>query len=104
MSFTVVENGAEAIDALKKEVYNFVLMDLQMPIMDGYKATKLIRSGELGQAVGKIPIIAVTADAMQETRQRVMDLGMNDYMTKPVKKETLLNKIKRCCDIELSVA
>ena len=41
---------------------------------------------------------------MQETRQRVMDLGMNDYMTKPVKKETLLNKIKRCCDIELSVA
>ena len=86
VSFTVVENGAEAIDALKKEVYNVVLMDLQMPIMDGYEATKLIRSGELGQAIGKIPIIAVTADAMQETRQRVMDLGMNDYMTKPVKK------------------
>ncbi len=104
VSFTVVENGAEAIDALKKEVYNVVLMDLQMPIMDGYEATKLIRSGELGQVIGKIPIIAVTADAMQETRQRVMALGMNDYMTKPVKKEALLNKIKRCCDIELSVA
>ena len=47
----------------------------------------------MGATIGSIPIIAETADAMQETRQRVLDLGMNDYLTKPVNKETLLNKM-----------
>jgi len=94
LSFAVVTNGQEAIEALKKDVYDVVLMDLQMPIMDGYEATKIIRSGELGSAIGKIPIIAVTADAMQETRQRVLDLGMNDYMTKPVNKDLLFQKVE----------
>ena len=64
-----------------------------MPVMDGYEATKIIRSGNLGSDIEKIPIIAVTADAMQETKQRVLDLGMNDYMTKPVNKEVLMKKI-----------
>jgi CheY-like chemotaxis protein len=105
VSFSVVENGSEAIEALKKDVYDLILMDLQMPVMDGYEATKLIRSGELGKAIGQIPIIAVTADAMEETRQRVLDIGMNDYMTKPVKRDLLLEKIKCCCDdAKLSVA
>ncbi|MCB0382002.1 MAG: response regulator, partial [Psychroserpens sp.] len=58
--------------------------------------TEIIRSGELGDVIGKIPIIAVTADAMQETRQRVLDLGMNDYMTKPVKKDILFKKMQDC--------
>jgi len=93
VTFAVVNNGQEALDALKKDIYNVVLMDLQMPIMDGYEATRVIRSGELGQAISNIPIIAVTADAMQETRKRVLDLGMNDYMTKPVNKDLLLNKM-----------
>lgn len=105
VSFSVVENGHEAIDALKKDVYDLILMDLQMPVMDGYEATKLIRSGELGKAIGQIPIIAVTADAMDETRQRVLDIGMNDYMTKPVKRDLLLHKINCCCKtVKLSVA
>ncbi|MGE5943337.1 MAG: 7TM diverse intracellular signaling domain-containing protein [Flavobacteriales bacterium] len=93
VSFTVVNNGREALDALKKDVYNLILMDLQMPVMDGYEATKIIRSGELGERIKIIPIIAITADAMQETRQKVIDLGMNDYMTKPVNKDLLLDKI-----------
>lgn len=96
VSFAVVNNGQEALDALKKDMYDIVLMDLQMPIMDGYEATKIIRAGELSEAVVDIPIIAVTADAMQETRQRVLDLGMNDYMTKPVNKELLFEKMYRC--------
>jgi signal transduction histidine kinase/CheY-like chemotaxis protein len=104
-SFSVVENGYEAIEALKEDVYDLILMDLQMPIMDGYEATKLIRSGELGKTIGVIPIIAVTADAMEETRQRVLEIGMNDYMTKPVNRDLLLQKIKGCCDKrKLSVA
>lgn len=98
VTFSVVNNGQEAIDTLKKDVYDLVLMDLQMPIMDGYEATSLIRSGTLGKSIGKIPIIAVTADAMDETRQRVLELGMNDYMTKPVKKDLLYQKIKECCE------
>ncbi|WP_189702552.1 hybrid sensor histidine kinase/response regulator [Subsaximicrobium wynnwilliamsii] len=96
ISFAVVNNGQEAIDALQKEVYDLVLMDLQMPVMDGYEATEVIRSGKLGKAIGSIPIIAVTADAMQETRKKVLDTGMNDYMTKPVSKELLLQKIGKC--------
>jgi signal transduction histidine kinase/CheY-like chemotaxis protein len=96
VSFAVVNNGTEAIDALKKDIYNIVLMDLQMPVMDGYEATRIIRSGELGNVISKIPIIAVTADAMQETHQKVLDIGMNDYMTKPVNRDLLLEKMKRC--------
>jgi two-component system, sensor histidine kinase LadS len=98
-TFAMVENGQEALDALQKENYNLILMDLQMPVMDGYEATKIIRSGELGEQISAIPIIAITADAMQETRQRVLDLGMNDYMTKPVNKDLLLDKIKACLSL-----
>lgn len=104
VSFAVVNNGTEALDALKKDVYDMVLMDLQMPVMDGYEATKIIRSGELGKTIMEIPIIAVTADAMQETRQRVLDLGMNDYMTKPVNKELLFEKMYQCSDNFLKIA
>ena len=101
-SIVIVENGLKAIEALKEGVYDVVLMDLQMPIMDGYEATKIIRSGDLVGATN-IPIIAVTADAMQETRQRVLDFGMNDYMTKPVNKELLYKKITQHYDNSLSV-
>lgn len=98
MSFSVVENGKEAIDTLKKEVYDLILMDLQMPVMDGYEATQIIRSGKLQGVAVSIPIIAVTADAMEETRQRVLNIGMNDYMTKPVKRDLLFDKIKTYID------
>ncbi|WP_146743190.1 hybrid sensor histidine kinase/response regulator, partial [Aequorivita lipolytica] len=96
VSFAIANNGTEAIEALKKDVYNIVLMDLQMPVMDGYEATRIIRSGELGKVIGNIPIIAVTADAMQETRQKVLDIGMNDYMTKPINRDILFKKMERC--------
>lgn len=95
VEFTVVNNGAEAIEALKKDYYSLVLMDLQMPVMDGYDATKIIRSGNLGNLITKIPIIAITADAMQETHQKVLDIGMNDYMTKPVNRDLLFEKMSR---------
>ena len=93
ISFAIANNGKEALEALKKDIYNLVLMDLQMPIMDGYEATEIIRSGELGYSLKNIPIIAVTADALTETKKRVLELGMNDYMTKPVNKELLFEKI-----------
>ncbi|SRX54861.1 hybrid sensor histidine kinase/response regulator [Aequorivita sp. CIP111184] len=95
VSFAVVNNGAEAIEALKKDIYNIVLMDLQMPVMDGYEATRLIRNGASGKTISTIPIIAVTADAMQETHKKVLDIGMNDYMTKPVNRDLLIEKMKK---------
>lgn len=93
ITFSIANNGQEALDALQKERYHIILMDLQMPVMDGYEAAEIIKSGNLGKTIEAIPIIAVTADAMEETKQRVLNLGMNDYMTKPVDKSALLEKI-----------
>ncbi len=99
MKFDIVGNGSEAIQALGKETYHLVLMDIQMPIMDGYEATKIIRSGKLGERLRKIPIIAITADTTDATRKKVMDLGVNDYMTKPISSGILLEKIDSCSKV-----
>ncbi|MFE3866725.1 response regulator [Flavobacterium sp. LS2P90] len=89
-----VNNGQECLDAFKTNQFDIVLMDLQMPIMDGYKATIAIRNGEAGISNANIPIIAVTADVMETTKQRVKEIGMNQYLSKPIKKETLFQMIK----------
>ena len=90
-----VNNGQEAVDTLKTDDYDIVLMDLQMPIMDGYEATIAIRNGEAGLHNSNIPIIAVTADVMETTKDRVKEIGMNDYLSKPIKKEVLYEAIKK---------
>ncbi len=92
-TFEIAQNGQEAVNLLKESRFDVVLMDLQMPVMDGYEATKIIKSGQLGIKKQHIPIIAVTADAMQETEQKVRAIGMTDYITKPVKKDLLFEKI-----------
>lgn len=89
-----VNNGQEALEAFETNHFDIVLMDLQMPIMDGYEATIAIRNGEAGAHNCNIPIIAVTADVMETTKNRVKEIGMNDYLSKPIKKETLYNAIK----------
>ncbi len=88
-------NGQEAVDALKINEYDIVLMDLQMPIMDGYEATIAIRNGQAGHNNTNIPIIAITADVMESTKLRVKEIGMNDYLSKPIKKETLFDMVKQ---------
>ncbi|RDI50440.1 hybrid sensor histidine kinase/response regulator [Flavobacterium glaciei] len=88
-------NGQEALDAFKTNQFDIVLMDLQMPIMDGYEATVAIRNGEAGPHNSNIPIIAVTADVMETTKDRVKEIGMNDYLSKPIKKETLYEAVKK---------
>jgi signal transduction histidine kinase/CheY-like chemotaxis protein len=90
-----VNNGQEALEAMKINQFDIVLMDLQMPIMDGYEATIAIRRGEAGVQNTNIPIIAVTADVMETTKNRVKEIGMNDYLSKPIKKETLYEIVKR---------
>ena len=83
-SADLVANGAAALEALRKADYDLVLMDCEMPEMDGYEATKRIRDLRGGTRHPRIPIIAVTADAMTGDRDRCLQAGMNDYIAKPV--------------------
>lgn len=87
-------NGAEAVDALQQKNYGLVLMDLQMPVMDGYEATRTIRSsGEVLNS--EVPIVAMTANATKEDRQQCLDAGMDDYVPKPVERKVMMNMLKR---------
>ena len=88
----IVENGRKAIEALDRDHFDLVLMDVQMPEMDGFEATKAIRASEAlnGQHV---PIIAMTAHAMKGDRERCIKVGMDDYVPKPVSANTLLAAI-----------
>lgn len=88
-------NGQEALDKLQAADFDIVLMDLQMPVMDGYEATIAIRKGEAGESNTHIPIIAVTADVMETTKITVREIGMDDYLSKPLKAETLYEAVKR---------
>ncbi len=87
----LVENGKKALDALKAERYDLVLMDIQMPEMDGLEATRMIRRQT---ALQDIPIIAVTANAMEGDREICINAGMNDYLSKPIKLADLKNKMQ----------
>lgn len=91
VSFT--NNGQEGLAALKNNFFDIILMDLQMPIMDGYETTIAIRNGDAGQFNSTIPIIAVTADVMESTKQYVKEIGMNYYLSKPLNNDTLYNAI-----------
>ncbi|MEN8163686.1 MAG: response regulator [Acidobacteriota bacterium] len=90
----VAANGLEVIEALRRQHYDLILMDCQMPDMDGYQATAEIR--RLDGNARHIPIIAMTAYAMIGDRERCLDSGMDDYITKPLKPQDLSSVITRC--------
>src|ERR1700681_2004085 len=91
---TVAGNGEEALKALDKQLFDLILMDVQMPEMDGLQATVAIRRGEMKS--GKhIPIIAMTAHAMAGDKERCLEAGMDDYLTKPIRPEQLGDVLKR---------
>ncbi len=86
-------NGAEAVAALTRSPYDIVLMDCQMPELDGYEATRQIRRN--GGRFRSTPIIAVTANAMEGDREKCLDSGMSDYMSKPVLAQTLATTLEK---------
>jgi len=98
----VVGDGAEAVEAVKKVHYDLILMDIQMPEMDGPTATKVIR--QLERPVGNIPIIALTANAMLGQREQYLAAGMDDYVTKPVERSLLFAAMARVLSYSASPA
>jgi CheY-like chemotaxis protein len=91
-----VETGAQVVDAVQKGGFDLVLMDCQMPKMDGYEATSKIRQWEKENTKGKrLPIIALTAHAMTGDRERCLAAGMDDYLSKPLDVEKLKAAIER---------
>jgi CheY-like chemotaxis protein len=89
---TVAVNGAEAVEIVKQEKFNIILMDIQMPIMDGIEATRKIRDQDGWCA--KVPIVAVTANSMVGSQERFLEAGMDDYIPNPVNRNALTQVLK----------
>ena len=87
----------EALEALRKSHYDLVLMDIQMPNLDGFMATAQLRQPESGVLDPRVPVVAMTAYAMREDRQRCLEAGMDDYLAKPIEPATLLEVLNRQC-------
>ncbi len=94
LDFDLAETGRQAVEAVRQRTYAIILMDIRMPELDGLEATKTIRS--LGSVNGKqIPIVAVTAQAMDGDKERCIWAGMSDYLSKPFTREELEKTILR---------
>jgi CheY-like chemotaxis protein len=93
----IVGNGQEAFDLVKRKAFDLVFMDIQMPIMDGLEATRRIRDWEMLEAGSKnhIPIIAMTANAIDGDRDECLEAGMDDYISKPFRKELFIDLLKK---------
>jgi CheY-like chemotaxis protein len=89
------ENGLEAVDKIKSQEFDIVFMDVQMPEMDGYAATSIIREWEKETHHSHIPIVALTAHALSDDMQKSLKAGCDDHVTKPFKKDVLLGVINR---------
>ncbi|MEO5361855.1 MAG: PAS domain S-box protein [Nitrospirota bacterium] len=95
---SVANTGKEAIDALVKEPFDVVLMDVEMPQMNGLEATRYIRDSKSGKFNPNIPIIAMTANAFNDDKERCLSSGMNDYISKPISMVQLIEVIERTMD------
>jgi CheY-like chemotaxis protein/HPt (histidine-containing phosphotransfer) domain-containing protein len=93
INIDLATNGQIAVEKVKANYYDIILMDIQMPVMDGNEATKVIRN--LDSAMNQVPIIAMTAHALKDEKSRCIQAGMNDYISKPFDPEELYEKINQ---------
>ncbi|MGE4296586.1 MAG: response regulator [Desulfovibrionaceae bacterium] len=98
------KNGAEAVALFKAERYNLVLMDIQMPVMDGYAATRTIREFEATEGRTPTPVVALTAHAFVEQQHAVVEAGCTEFLAKPVRRDDLVRMLKRYCPIVRAVS
>ncbi len=91
----VVNNGREAVEAIKSKSYDLILMDIQMPEMTGLEATKYIRERENASQLNPIAIVAITANATHDDQDICSDAGMNDYISKPIQIDKLKDILQR---------
>lgn len=96
---TVANNGQEALDAVKLKRYDVILMDVQMPIMGGFEATHAIREYERSEGHTRTPIIALTAHAMMGDREKCIQAQMDEYLTKPLKQQQMMQTILKCATL-----
>jgi CheY-like chemotaxis protein len=95
----VVANGREALEALARDSFDAILMDIQMPVMNGFEATSAIRRGER-ESGRHIPIVAMTAFAMKGARERCLESGMDAYVSKPIRPDALMEALDRACALD----
>jgi CheY-like chemotaxis protein len=91
----VANNGEEAVEMLRKNDYEILLLDLQMPKMNGFEVIEIIRDNNSGVKNHNIPVIALTADISIETKRKVSSSGMNDFVLKPFEQNELYSKIAK---------
>jgi len=90
----LAENGQIGLDLYKTQTFDMVLMDMHMPVMDGYTATRKIREWEKKQGKKPTPVIALTAHALKDDRQKCLDAGCDEYLSKPLKKTRLIQMLE----------
>lgn len=98
----IADNGKIALEMLSKKQYAGILMDCQMPVMDGYQATQRIRAGDAGDHNRNIAIVAMTANTMRGDKEKCIDVGMNDFLSKPIDVMALHNKILHWMNIDFN--
>lgn len=92
---TSVRSGTEALEAVEQQTFNLILMDLMLPGMNGYEITQEIRKLEQKKEIAPgVPIIAITANTLDNDREKCLSVGMNDYLSKPFTAEQLIEKIR----------
>jgi CheY-like chemotaxis protein len=104
LEFEIAGNGRLVVEAWRDRSPRMVFMDVSMPEMNGFEATKAIRKAEAEQGLERMPIVGVTAYALKGDRERCFDAGMDDYMSKPVSPHALIDKISEWLKPERSVA
>jgi CheY-like chemotaxis protein len=98
----IAGDGLEAVEAFRNDIFDVILMDVQMPVLEGFESTKRIRVYEAGKS--HIPIIALTANVMSGDRERCLAAGMDGFLSKPIRAEDLFEEIRRVVRADFSVA